>query len=137
MGPFNGGESVLRGFYSGDLVRLMYQLSSYYFYFCLLFEIFTMYFYVNSPCMLQSSNWSCVLTQEYVHIIDGKEVKILHPITYMSGLFKGSQISWACLTKEAYDIYIYIYIYICMSSKKLPFYLEDADVVLRSDHLPL
>ena len=31
MGPFNGGESVLGGFYSGDLVRLMYQLSSYYF----------------------------------------------------------------------------------------------------------
>ena len=31
--------------------------------------------------------WSCVLTQEYTHIIDGKEKKILHPITYMSGLF--------------------------------------------------
>ena len=31
--------------------------------------------------------WSCILTQEYTHIIEGKEKKILHPITYMSGLF--------------------------------------------------
>ena len=73
--------------------------------------------------------WSCVLTQEYTHIIDGKEKKILHPITYMSGLFRGSQLNWACLTKEAYAIYI--------SVKKLAYYLEDADVTLRSDHLPL
>ena len=50
--------------------------------------------------------WSCVLTQEYTHTIDGKEVKILHPITYMSGLFKESQINWACLTKEVYAIYM-------------------------------
>ena len=73
--------------------------------------------------------WSCVLTQEYTHIIDGKEKKILHPITYMSGLFRGSQLNWACLTKEAYAIYI--------SVKKLAYYLENADVTLRSDHLPL
>ena len=32
--------------------------------------------------------------------------KILHPITYVSGLFKGSQVNWATLTKEAYAIYI-------------------------------
>ena len=61
--------------------------------------------------------------------MEGKEVKILHPITYMSGLFCGSQINWACLTKEAYAIY--------MSIKKLAYYLEDADITLRSDHLPL
>ena len=30
---------------------------------------------------------ACVLTQEKTHDIEGKEVKILHPITYMSGLF--------------------------------------------------
>ena len=54
---------------------------------------------------------------------------MLHPITYMSGLFRGSQLNWACLTKEVYAIY--------MSTKKLTYYLEDADVVLRSDHLPL
>ena len=48
--------------------------------------------------------WACVLMQEKIHQIEGKEVKILHPITYMSGLFRGSQINWACLTKEAYVI---------------------------------
>ena len=31
--------------------------------------------------------WACVLTQEKTHQIEEKEVKILHPITYMSGLF--------------------------------------------------
>ena len=48
--------------------------------------------------------WACVLTQEKIHQIEGKEVKILHPIIYMSGLFRSSQINWACLTKEAYAI---------------------------------
>ena len=37
--------------------------------------------------------------------------------------------NWACLTKEAYAI--------CMSIKKLAYYLEDVDITLRSDHLPL
>ena len=73
--------------------------------------------------------WACVLTQEKTHTLEGKEKKILHPITYMSGLFRGSQINWACLTKEAYAIY--------MSIKKFTYYLEDVDVTLRSDHLPL
>ena len=31
--------------------------------------------------------WACVLTQEKIHQMEGKEIKILHPITYMSGLF--------------------------------------------------
>ena len=73
--------------------------------------------------------WACVLMQEKMHTFKEKETKILPPITYMSGLFRGSQINWACLTKEAYAIY--------MSIKKLTYYLEDADVSLRSDHLPL
>ena len=73
--------------------------------------------------------WACVLTQEKTHQTEEKEVKILHPITYMSGLFHGSQMNCACLTKEAYAIY--------MSIKKLAYYLEDADITLRSDHLPL
>ena len=73
--------------------------------------------------------WACVLTQEKIHQIEGKEVKILHPITYMSGLFCCIQINWACLTKEVYAIY--------MSIKKLAYYLEDADITLKSDHLPL
>ena len=73
--------------------------------------------------------WSCVLTQEYTHEIDGKTVQILHPISYQSGLFKESQLNWACLTKEACAIY--------MSIKKLHYYLVDVDIILRSDHLPL
>ena len=73
--------------------------------------------------------WACVLTQEKTHMFKEKETKLLHPITYMSRLFRGNQLNWACLTKEAYAIY--------MSIKKLMYYLEDADVTLRSDHLPL
>ena len=73
--------------------------------------------------------WSCILTQEYTHEIDGKTVKILHPISYQSGIFKGSQLNWACLTKEAYVIY--------MSIKKLDYYLVVVDIILRSDHLSL
>ena len=91
------------------------------------------YPYPNHPYVLFTDAskyaWACVLTQEKTHQIEGKEVKIQHPITYMSGLFCGSQIYWACLTKEAYAIY--------MSIKKLAYYLEDADITLRSDHLPL
>ena len=45
--------------------------------------------------------WSCVLTQEFTHEIDGKTVKILHLISCQSGLFKGSHLNWACLMKEA------------------------------------
>ena len=73
--------------------------------------------------------WACVLTQGKTQIIEEKEVKVLHPITYMSGLFTGSQMNWACLNKEAYVIY--------MSNKKLAYYLDDADITLRNDHLPL
>ena len=54
----------------------------------------------SKPCVLFTDAskyaWSCVLTQEYTHEIDGKTVKILHPISYQSGLFKRSQLNWAC-----------------------------------------
>ena len=73
--------------------------------------------------------WVCVLTQGYQHEKDGKVFEINHPITFASGLFKGSQLSWAALTKEALAIY--------SSIKKLSYYLEDVDIILRSDHLPL
>ena len=73
--------------------------------------------------------WSCVLTQEHTHIMKDKEIKILHPITYQSGLFKGSQVNWATLTKEAHAIYMVVH--------KLDYYLVDADITLCSDHLPL
>ena len=99
----------------------------------LITEPILMYFDPSLPYVLftDASKYACacVLTQEKTHTIGEKEVKILHPITYMSGLFRGSQMNWACLTKEAYAIY--------MSIKKLAYYLEDVDITLRSDHLPL
>ena len=52
-----------------------------------------------------------------------------HPITYVSGLFLGSQLNWATLIKEAYAIY--------MSVKKLSFYIDTAKITVKSDHLPL
>ena len=52
-----------------------------------------------------------------------------NPITYMSGLFHGSQLNWATLTKEAYAIY--------MSVKKLSFYIDTAKITVKNDHLPL
>ena len=73
--------------------------------------------------------WACVLTQEYEHNIEGKVRKVHHHITSQSGLMHGSQLNWAALTKEAYAIY--------MSVKKLVYYLEDAQTILRSDHMPL
>ena len=73
--------------------------------------------------------WAAVLTQAYDYDKENKEITINHPITFISGLFKGSQLNWAALTKEAYAIY--------MAVKKLNYYLEDADVTLMSDHLPL
>ena len=43
--------------------------------------------------------WACVLTLEKIHTIGEKETTLLHPITCMSGMFRGSQLNWACLTK--------------------------------------
>ena len=70
--------------------------------------------------------WSGVLTQEYE---DEKGRAKNHPICYVSGQFRGSQLNWAALTKEAYAIY--------MSIRRLVFYVADADVTIKCDHLPL
>ena len=70
--------------------------------------------------------WSGVLTQEHM---DDKGKAKNHPICYVSGQFRGSQLNWAALTKEAYAIY--------MSVRRLSFYITDAEVTIRSDHLPL
>ena len=70
--------------------------------------------------------WSGVLTQEH---LDEKGKAKNHPICYVSGQFRGSQLNWAALTKEAYAIY--------MSVRRLSFYVTDAEVTIRSDHLPL
>ena len=73
--------------------------------------------------------WAGVLTQPHTTVIDGKSTTTDHPVTFVSGLFRGSQLNWAALTKEAFAIY--------MSVKKLSFYLIDAQILLRSDHKPL
>ena len=70
--------------------------------------------------------WSGVLTQEHQ---DEKGKAKNHPICYVSGQFRGSQLNWAALTKEAYAVY--------MSVRRLSFYITDAEVTIRSDHLPL
>ena len=66
---------------------------------------------------------------EHDHGKDGKVFKINHPVTFASRLFKGSQLNWAALTTEAFAIH--------SSIKKPSYYLEDAEMILRSDHLPL
>ena len=67
-----------------------------------------------------------MLTQEH---LDEKGKAKNHAICYVSGQFRGSQLNWAALTKEAYAIY--------MSVRRLSFYVTDAEVTIRSDHLPL
>ena len=73
--------------------------------------------------------WAGVLTQPHTTTIDGKSTTTDHPVAFVSGLFRGSQLNWAALTKEAFAIY--------MSIKKLSFYLRDLQILLRSDHKPL
>ena len=73
--------------------------------------------------------WVEVLTQSHTMDIDGKSVTTDHPVAFVSGLFRGSQLDWAALIKEAFAIN--------MSVKKLSFYLDHAEITLRSDHLPL
>ena len=65
----------------------------------------------------------------YAGVLTQHNEGIDHPITYVSGLFVGSQLNWATLTKEAYAIY--------MSVKKLSFYIGTAQIIVKSNHLPL
>ena len=73
--------------------------------------------------------WAGVLTQRHTSTVGGKEITMDHLVLYVSGLFCGSQLNWAALTKEVYAIY--------MSIKKSTFYLTGHEATLRSDHLPL
>ena len=73
--------------------------------------------------------WAGVLKQSYTTVIDGKSVTTDHPVTFVSCLFRGNQIKWAALMKEEFAVH--------MSVKKLSFYLDQAEILLRSDHLPL
>ena len=87
----------------------------------------------SKPCTLYTDaskyGWAGVLTQPHAMTIDGKSTTTDHPVAFVSGLFRGSQLNWTALTKEAFAI--------CMSIKKLSFYLTDAHILLRSDHKPL
>ena len=73
--------------------------------------------------------WAGVVTQKHTSIANGKEVTTDHPLAYVSGMFCRSQLNWAAMMKEAYAIY--------RTVKKSTFYLTGADIMLRSDHLPL
>ena len=87
---------------------------------------------VSKPCTLYTDaskfGWAGVLTQKHTADVNGKQITTDHPVAFVSGLFRGSQLNWAALTK-AFAIY--------MSVKKLSFYLTDAQILLRSDHKPL
>ena len=61
--------------------------------------------------------WTGVLIQPYTKEAEGKVVTTHHPVTYVSGLFRGSQLNWAVLTKEVYAINI-------CPSKNLAFTLQ-------------
>ena len=60
--------------------------------------------------------WAGVLTQPYTEETKGKVVTTHHPVTYVSGLFRGSQLNWAALPKRPM-LYIHL-------SKNLVFTLQ-------------
>ena len=98
---------------------------------------------LNKPYVLFTDaskyGWAGVLMQPYEEINESDQLTasvhlsrwktVYHPVSYISGLFRGSQLNWAALMKEAYAIYMLV--------RKLSFYLTNADVLIRSDHLPL
>ena len=86
-------------------------------------KLYTLYTDASKYC------WAGVLTQPHITTIDGKSTTTDHPVAFVSGLFRGSQLNWAALTKKVFTIY--------MSVKKLSLYLTDAQILLRSDQKPL
>ena len=58
-------------------------------------------------------SWAGVLTQSHTTVIDGKSTTTDHPVAFVSGLFRDSQLNWATLMKEAFAIY--------MSVRNFPF----------------
>ena len=83
----------------------------------------------KKPCALfidvSKYLWTCVLTQAYEHVMGVKYKIIQHHITYQSGLLRGSQMNWAALPKQAYDIY--------MSVRNVTYCLEDTYITLKRD----
>ena len=73
--------------------------------------------------------WAGVLTQEHTSVVDGKEVTANHPVSFVSGMFWGSQLNWAAVVNKTYAIYLTV--------KKSMFYLTGQEITLWSDHLSL
>ena len=46
------------------------------------------------------------LNQLTADVSTSERKTVYHPVSYISGLFRGSQLNWATLTKEAYAIYM-------------------------------
>ena len=65
---------------------------------------------------------AAVLTQEYTD--DDGQIKKM-PVAYLSALFNDTQFKWSTVVKEGYAIYYAI--------RKWRHYLEDAEVLLKSD----
>ena len=42
--------------------------------------------------------WTGVLTQEHISVVYGKEVIANHSVSFVSGMFCGSQLNWAAMT---------------------------------------
>ena len=42
--------------------------------------------------------WAGVLTHKHTSTVNSKEITMNHPVSYISGLFYGSQLNWAVLT---------------------------------------
>ena len=60
---------------------------------------------------------------------NGKLDITYNTITYQSGTFTLSQINWSTHGKDMYTM--------MMSFHKMAFYLQDAEMVIQSDHAPL
>ena len=65
---------------------------------------------------------AAVLTQEYLD--DNGQMKEM-PIAYLSAQFSDTQFKWSTVVKECFTI--------CMAIKKWRLYLEDAEILLKSD----
>ena len=50
--------------------------------------------------------WAGVLTQSHTTVIGDKSTTTDHPVAFISGLFRGIQLNWAALMKEAFAIYM-------------------------------
>ena len=57
------------------------------------------------------------------------EFYIVHSVAYILGSFSQSQCGWLAITKEGFSVF--------MSIKKWSFYLQNAELLICSDHKPL